>query len=257
MPLSAACVVIVHECTCLGGPPAQQPRRLALLINQSPVLAVLDGFLKDTLGHEVERSGHTLGCLDPVHQDLAGPVLVVLQAIVPPVEVGPVLANIELALHAGGFDVLCHVLASKALRKIETPAGVPNLTLQPGHPVDQRCAHLLVGVIQVWGCVVVLPTVGGATATELGVIVRDSPLAPRQALAWVLDVIPEHVPDAILILLVGAAVVDHDVSDGANAGILQCCIELLKLLLVAELAVQVVQLPWQVALRGYGLGRGR
>ena len=46
------CVVVVDEGACLGGPPAQQTWRLALLIDEAPVLRVLYRFLKNqTINH--------------------------------------------------------------------------------------------------------------------------------------------------------------------------------------------------------------
>ena len=57
------------------------------------------------------------------------------------------------------------------------------------------------------------------------------------------------VPDAVLVLLVRAAVVDHNVRNRHQASVLQRRRQLLELRLVAIEALQLVQLPGQVALR--------
>lgn len=59
----------------------------------------------------------------------------------------------------------------------------------------------------------------------------------------------ELVPDAVLILCVGAAVVYDDVANGADARRLQLGDQRNQLLLVAVAAVQVVELPWKIPLR--------
>jgi len=60
---------------------------------------------------------------------------------------------------------------------------------------------------------------------------------------------PERVPDAIVVLGVSASVVDHNVCQGDNAGLLEGLQQCLQLFLVAVVAVQVVQLPWEVPLQ--------
>lgn len=60
---------------------------------------------------------------------------------------------------------------------------------------------------------------------------------------------PKAVPHAMLVLLVGAAVVDDDVADRHDAGRLQRLVQLDQLLLGPVLARQVVQLAGQVPLR--------
>ena len=60
---------------------------------------------------------------------------------------------------------------------------------------------------------------------------------------------PEAVPHAVLVLLVSAAVVDDYVAHRHDAGRLQRLVQRHQLLAVAVLAVQIVQLAWQVALQ--------
>ena len=58
----------------------------------------------------------------------------------------------------------------------------------------------------------------------------------------------EVVPDAILVLSIGTSVVDDDVSQGDDAGLLEGLKQGLQLLLAAVVAAQIIQLAWQVAL---------
>ena len=58
----------------------------------------------------------------------------------------------------------------------------------------------------------------------------------------------EVVPDAILVLSIGTSVIDDDVSQGDDAGLLEGLEQGLQLLLAAVVAAQIIQLAWQVAL---------
>lgn len=60
---------------------------------------------------------------------------------------------------------------------------------------------------------------------------------------------PEGVPDAILVLCVRASMVDHNVCHRHHAGLLERLEQRLQLLLVPIVAVQIVQLPWEIALQ--------
>ncbi len=60
---------------------------------------------------------------------------------------------------------------------------------------------------------------------------------------------PECIPDAIVVLGVSASVVDHNVCQGDDAGLLEGLQQRLQLFLVAVVAVQVVQLAWEVPLQ--------
>jgi hypothetical protein len=68
---------------------------------------------------------------------------------------------------------------------------------------------------------------------------------------------PEGVPDAMLVLCIRAAVVDHNVCHWHHAGLLERLDQRLQLLLVPVVAVQVVQLPWEVPLQAVSTGQGR
>ena len=75
--------MIVDEGDCLGGPPAEEPRGVAIAVLEAPVLAVLDSLLQDALGGEVKQGG-TPSIVQPVAEDLPGVVLIVLQATIAP-----------------------------------------------------------------------------------------------------------------------------------------------------------------------------
>ena len=59
----------------------------------------------------------------------------------------------------------------------------------------------------------------------------------------------EIVPDAVLVLSIGASVIDDNVCQGDDAGLLEGLEQGLQLLLTAIVAVEVIQLAWQVALQ--------
>ena len=69
-------VVVLQERDRPGGPPPQQPRRLALVVAQPPVLVALKDGVHDALGGDVKRGGEAPRGIDPVHRPLPVPVLV-------------------------------------------------------------------------------------------------------------------------------------------------------------------------------------
>lgn len=84
------CVVVVNECDGALGIVANDARRLAILVAQAPVLAVLDSLLQNALCGEVEGAGGAACAINPVHHCLPSVVLVVVQlSAIPP---GHVLA---------------------------------------------------------------------------------------------------------------------------------------------------------------------
>ena len=80
-----------------------------------------------------------------------------------------------------------------------------------------------------------------ACTTILSVIVADSPLVPSKPPA-------KTVPLAIAALVVRAAVVDDDVRDHLDTSLVECLHRSVELLLGTILAIELVQITWEVAL---------
>jgi hypothetical protein len=68
-------VMVVYKCYRPAGPPADEPRCLALRINQPPELTALDRLLQHALCHKVKRGAAALRSVDPVAQPLPRRIL--------------------------------------------------------------------------------------------------------------------------------------------------------------------------------------
>mmetsp|Transcript_36477 Transcript_36477/g.77585 ORF Transcript_36477/g.77585 Transcript_36477/m.77585 type:complete len:492 (-) Transcript_36477:417-1892(-) len=260
--LRGASVVVVNEGDCVLGQPADEPRGLAVAVPKTPILAIANSLLKNTFGGEVECGALLLGSIDPVHQVLSVPVLVVAQAIVVVSHVTPQLPD------GPGRPALLavkpHELSRVTLHEVEAPAVEADLKLEPSQPDADGLLNLLVLVVNVRCSIELAVKVARSILTravrEL-VSQGDGPSTPihdaREA-GSVGDACGELVPSSLMILLVSATMVHDDVRDSPNAVFVERLDEGLQGRLVAILrAVQVEELRGQVALRGDRLGRRR
>ena len=76
--------MVVNEGACLLGPPAQEPWGPSIPVPQSVILHILDSLLEDALCGEVKGSNTAARGADPVAQDLARSVLVIVHCITIP-----------------------------------------------------------------------------------------------------------------------------------------------------------------------------
>mmetsp|Transcript_9929 Transcript_9929/g.30205 ORF Transcript_9929/g.30205 Transcript_9929/m.30205 type:complete len:219 (+) Transcript_9929:457-1113(+) len=202
MPEGGPRVVVLDEGDGPGGPHAHDPRRPPLRVHQPPPLVPAHSLLQDSLGREVERCRRAPRLIAPVHSPLPVLVLVVVQDPVRVVARVPELADGELGNAA--VDVQPGELAAVALDVVEPPAVKPDGLLQVVEPPHEVLLHELLGVVDVRGGLVVVPGVQVPRPAKLRVVGADGLVVPSQSAA-------EPVPPALVVLVVGAPVVDHDV----------------------------------------------
>mmetsp|Transcript_5662 Transcript_5662/g.10160 ORF Transcript_5662/g.10160 Transcript_5662/m.10160 type:complete len:561 (+) Transcript_5662:210-1892(+) len=267
MVLHTTGVVVVNERDGHRWPPAQQTSGFAVS-GEPPVLAVSNGVLQDALGGEVECGAGLLSAVDPVAQRLPGTVLVGTQPLALPVHVCPQLPDVERLLANGVLDVLAGIVGRVALHKVQPPAAVTHVLVQPVEPVLQRLAKLGVVVIQVGGSIEVRSAIGIASSAKDGVVAGDGPPVPVHATRVVCSIaakailllvlILKVVPSALFVLRLGTPVVDDDVGHGYNISVVEGLQDGPEVLVRAVLGIHVVEDGWEIALGGYGLaGRGK
>mmetsp|Transcript_18149 Transcript_18149/g.38805 ORF Transcript_18149/g.38805 Transcript_18149/m.38805 type:complete len:792 (+) Transcript_18149:36-2411(+) len=190
---------------------------------ETPEVVGVDRILECVVDREVIDGCHSLSRVDVIAQDLHIPV--------------PILCHCVGGSHAS--DVLFLDPSPIAEDKIQTDGSETDLFDKPLHVGFRVFLDLLVRVVDVWGVFDVLAR-GLRTLTEAGgVVPADGPALPIRLL--------EDSPLTVLVLLLGAAVVDHDVGDGANARLVHRRDQRLQLFGGAVLAVQVVPSARQVA----------
>mmetsp|Transcript_16293 Transcript_16293/g.45393 ORF Transcript_16293/g.45393 Transcript_16293/m.45393 type:complete len:358 (+) Transcript_16293:322-1395(+) len=237
---AGASVVVVYEGHCAARPHANQAGGLALGVHQTPALVSAHSLLENALGGEIKGCGGAAGAVDPVDCALPVGVLVILQhAAVVGARV-PVLTKRKLWHRC--VDILLRVLAGVANDKVEAPPVKADGVLQPSEPVNVVLAHLLLGVVDVGGRRIHLPSAARPTAVEVMAVRGDDGRVPWQPAT-------KLVPLAAFALGRGTAVVDDNVGHSLQPKLMRRAVELAEVALGAVGGVEVVQVPWQVALR--------
>ena len=104
--------------------------------------------------------------------------------------------------------------AAKASVGHTPPAIKPNVIAQPLHPVCEILADIVLHVVNVGSSCKLITSGPVASAFELAVIHHNCLCIPCH-------LAPKHIPDAILVLLLGTAVVDDNVTQHFQALALQ------------------------------------
>jgi hypothetical protein len=253
--LRGASVVVVDERDGLLRQPADHPGRLAVAVLHAPQLA-LDGRLQHALGGEVERRGGAAHRLRPVDELLPVGVLVAGRlAVAVVVEGAPYLGDDEGG--GGAVDVHLGDGGGVALGEVEAPAVEAEVGLEPVEPVRELLLHARVEVVDVGRGGEVGPRVAvPAPVGVLRVVAADHVGAPVEAAVGRAAL--EDAVDAAAVLVVGAAVVDHDVGDALDALGVERRGERLELRVGAVLGrVQVVEPAGHVPLRRHRVRRRR
>lgn len=94
------------------------------------------------------------------------------------------------------------------------PAVKPNVITQPLQPICQVLAHVVLHVVDVGSSCKFITGGSVTTALELAVVQHNGFCIPRH-------LAPKDIPDAALVLLLGAAVVDDNVTQNLQALALQ------------------------------------
>ena len=246
--LGGSGVVVLDEGHRTGRPPAEHAGWLTVLVGEPPVLTALEHGMEDTLGGDVKGTREATRVVDPLDDPLPVRILVVLGGVVIVLEGVPKLTHREA--HVGGFHVGLDMLAGEAAHVVEPPPVVANLRLKPLHPLGDVALDEILGVIDVWRGVEKVSAALVALPAEVGIVGDDGARVPVK-LAAVL------VPEPVGSLELGAPVIEDGVTKALDAVPVQSLDALLKLLLGAVLAVQVVQVPWHVTLLGDRIRGGR
>mmetsp|Transcript_12739 Transcript_12739/g.35834 ORF Transcript_12739/g.35834 Transcript_12739/m.35834 type:complete len:259 (-) Transcript_12739:704-1480(-) len=248
--LRATSVVVVNKGHGILRPPADEACGLAIP-GKARVFAVGHGILQDALRWEVKGGTGVAGIVQPVAEGLSSGVLGLPEGGTLPMHVGPKLRYVE-GLWANCFlQVLFHIFGGISLYKVHAPPSKSNVIVQPVHPVLQGSAELRIVVVEVRGSLKVCSAVRVAGTIELGVITGDGPAVPIDSADVVSTIATEAVlclifisklvPDTMLVLLLGAPVIDHYVGHGHNPGKVKLLQQSFQILVGAILGVHVVE----------------
>mmetsp|Transcript_76410 Transcript_76410/g.168813 ORF Transcript_76410/g.168813 Transcript_76410/m.168813 type:complete len:254 (-) Transcript_76410:914-1675(-) len=219
--LGAAGVVVVDEGHSVLRQPADESRRLALAVPQTPELRQTTGLLEDALRGEIEGRGLLSGGVDPVHQLLTMLVLVIAESVAVVVHVRPQLSHCPggVALAA----ILSHKLRTVTLHEIKAPSIETHLQTQPAQPDAYGFLHLGVAMINVRCSIeatVQVPRAVHSTAVRILIAQGHGPATPvRHAgeAGPVLHPTGELVPAPLGVLTIPTPVIDDDVGEASDA----------------------------------------
>mmetsp|Transcript_9610 Transcript_9610/g.18033 ORF Transcript_9610/g.18033 Transcript_9610/m.18033 type:complete len:681 (-) Transcript_9610:92-2134(-) len=248
VPKRGARVVVLDEEHGPGRPDPHDARRPALGIHQPPPLVPAHRLLEYSLGGEVKCGGRSARLVAPVDGALPVLVLIVVQHTLRVVARVPELSDGEL--RHGAVDVRPGEFPRVPLDVVEPPAVESDRLLHVVQPLDQVLLDKLLSVVDVRRRLVAVAGIKVSRASKLGVVRADGVLVPRQPAT-------KLVPPPLVVLVVGAPMVHHDVPDRLEALGLGRLDQLTQIGLAPVLTVQAVEVPGEVALRADAVGRGR
>mmetsp|Transcript_4886 Transcript_4886/g.12249 ORF Transcript_4886/g.12249 Transcript_4886/m.12249 type:complete len:309 (+) Transcript_4886:447-1373(+) len=246
--LRGAGVMVLQEGGGAGGPPAHHSGRLAVGVPQAPVLVALEDGVQDALGGDVEGGGVAARRVDPVDDPLAVGVLDVLRHALPVVrQAVPVLADRKVGRAV--LHVLAHKATVEAAHVVQPPAVKADVVAQPLQPLADVVADKVLRVVDVGRRVEGVAGADVAAAVKVRVVRHDRVRVPVHPAA-------KLVPDAVGVLVIRAAMVEHRVAENLDAVGLQRLDARLQRVLAAVVRVERVEVAREVALRRHRV-RGR
>ena len=259
-------VVVVHEGDRALGPPADQPRRLAVRVPQAPELVFGNRLLQHRLGGKIKRRRGRFRAVQPVAHALPHRVLIQREPSVGlPARLGPKLGDVHRPRPHGVVHVLLHKSRAVSFGVIEPPPDEPDGVFEPVEPRGEFAPHVLVGVVQVRRGRERLARVAVTLAVKHGIVLDDGPRSPRpvealpglHVVGWRERHVAEDPPGAVLVLSVRAPVVDDDIRHRLDPRGFELATQRLEFLFCAVPAVEVVEPLGQVSLRRDGVRRRR